>query len=474
MTQLFVKKTFSRSVLMSVLSSALVLGVMTVAPTQGFAESFPGCGAPAAPRKLPALREKLFKKLAPIDAYISPEPDAKTGVTAAPNFKAGWSELQKIVKRCDECNPYEEAQIYNRAAYVNYSLENTKAAIEYYGKVAALTPNIPLSLEQQSLFTVAQLQASLEDYKGSLASFKKWEKTCPTIIPNDYYYMLAQIYYQMNDRTSALKYANTAVSKIEAKGEVPKETWYRLLMALYVDKEDFKASTQVAEKIVIHYPKAKNISQLAGLYGMTGRENEQRGLLDALNLLGELDKESQIRNLASLYQSAEAPYLAAKVLDSHIKKGDLPKTAKNLEYLGAALRQSQEIKKSIPVMEEAAKLSGDGKIYASLSAIYLDAEDFKASIVAADKAISKGGLKSAGEPYFYKGNAEMQLKRYGSAIESLRKATKDDRYGKYARDLLRYVESEKARVDALEQSQKEAQQTEKLDVLPEGVVPPAA
>lgn len=465
---MLLKKTLAGSLASTALASVMLIGVGSIAPAVGFAETFPGCAdVEEKPRRLPALGQNLFKKLAPVDEMISPVPDEKTGITPEPNFKEGWARLKKIVDRCDDCNPYEQAQLYNRAAYVNYSLEDVKGAIDYYGKVAALTPNIPMSLEQQSLFTVAQLKASLEDYKGALAAFQKWEKTCPRIVPNDYYYMLAQIYYQMEDKNSALKFANKAVSVVEAKGEVPKETWFRLQMALYVDKEDFKTAANVAEKIVINYPKPKNISQLAGLYGLLGKEKEQRGLLDALNVLGALDKESQVRNLASLYQSAEAPYLAARVLEAQLKKGTLPRNTKNLEYLGAALRQSQEIKKSIPVMEEAASKSTDGKLYAQLSAIYLDAEDFKKSIEAADKALQKGGLKFPGEPHFYKGNAEMQLQRYGSSIVSLKKALKDERYGRYARELLRYVESEKARVDGLRRAAEE--EAKQIDVLPDEV-----
>ncbi|HEY7772585.1 MAG TPA: hypothetical protein VIC26_05365 [Marinagarivorans sp.] len=465
------KKTLSRSLLCTALSSAMFAGGAVVAPAVSFAESFPGCGAePAKPRRLPALSQKLFKKLAPVDEMISPDEDPSTGVTPEPNYREGWNRLQRIVDRCDDCNPYEQAQLYNRAAFVNYSLDNVKGAISYYEKVAGLSPGIPLSLEQQSLFTTAQLKASLEDYQGAMASFKRWEKTCPTVVPNDYYYMLAQIYYQMDDKKSALSFANKAVQKVEEKGQVPKETWYRLQMALYVDREDYKTATNVAEKIAVNYPKPKNIGQLAGLYGLIGKEKEQRSLLDALNVLGAIDKESQVRNLASLYQSGEAPYLAAKILKTHLKKGTLPRNAKNLEYLGAALRQSQEIKESIPVMEDAAKLSNDGKLYAQLSAIYLDDEDYKKSIDAANQAIKKGGLKNPGEPYFYKGNAEMQLKRFASSIESLKKARKDDRFGKYASDLLRYVESEKAREDGLKKAEREAAEgASKLDVLPDEV-----
>jgi tetratricopeptide (TPR) repeat protein len=429
------------------------------------AETFPGCeGKVEQPRRLPALSQGLLKKIEPVDAMISPLEDPKTGVAPKPNYKEGWARLQKIVDNCKECNPYEQAQLYNRAAFTNYSLDNVQNAIKYYEKVAGVAPNIPLSLEQQTLFTVAQLKASVEDFKGSIATFKKWEKTCPKVIPNDYWYMQSQIYYQTGDKANAIKFIDKAVKQVEAKSEVPKESWYRLQMALYVDKEDYKTATTVAEKIVVHYSTAKNVSQLAGLYGMTGNEKGQLALLDALNVMGELSRDSEYRNLASLYQSSEAPYLAAKVLEKGLKEGKMERNTKNLEYLGAALRQSQEIKKSIPVMEEAASKSGDGKLYAQLSAIHLDAENYKEAIASANKAINKGGLKSAGEPYFYRGNAEMQLKDYGAAIVSLQRAVNDERYGKYARQLLDYVEKEKKREADLAQAELDAKAAQEAAV----------
>lgn len=451
------KKTLARYFACGAISSAAILGTALAVPSLGYAETFPGCSNEAPqPRRLPALTQKLFKKLAPVDEMISPVEDEKTGVVPEPNYKEGWKRLQKIVNRCDDCNPYEQAQLFNRAAFVNYSLENTKGAISYYQKLVKLTPNIPLALEQQSLFTIAQLKASIEDYKGAMASFKQWEKTCPRVIPNDYYYMLSQVYYQMGDKKSALSYANKAVKKVEDKGATPKESWYRLQMALYVDKEDYKTGTKVAEKIAVAYPKPKNIEQLSGLYGLIGKDKDQRSLLDLLNVMGELSKDSSIRNLASLYQSGDAPYLAARVLQKYLKTGTLERSKKNLEYLGAALTQSQELEDAIPIMEEAAGKSKDGKIYAQLSAIYLDAEDYKKSIAAAKKSVSKGGLRNPGEPHFYRANAHIQLKQYTSAITSLRQSVKDKRFEKYSRDLIRYAESERTREEALKRAAREA------------------
>ena len=66
-------KTFVRSLACSTLSSVMLLGALVVVPSVGYSESFPGCdGEPPKPRRLPALGQGLFKKLAPVDEMISP------------------------------------------------------------------------------------------------------------------------------------------------------------------------------------------------------------------------------------------------------------------------------------------------------------------------------------------------------------------------------------------------------------------
>jgi len=346
------------------------LGTVSFTGSSALAQStqLAGCKAPPAKRRLKSLTQGFFKKIAKVDELTNP-PEDKSGRTPEPNFRAAWPLLKKLVDRCDGCNEYEKAQVYQRAGFVRYSLDDMRGAIDYFQRTVKQAPNIPASLETQLNYQIAQLLVSEERYRDALDYFNRWEKLCPTNVPDDYYYFRAQTYYQMNDKANALKAISTGIRNVENKGRVPREPWYKLQFAIYVDREDYKNGEKVAEKLAVNYTDAKIISQLASIYGMNGKESRQVALLDALNLAGGIERESEFRNLAYLYMTAEVPFLAAKALQRGLDKKVLERSSKNLETLGVALTQSQDAKKAIPVMEEAAKKSDTGKMYASLAAV---------------------------------------------------------------------------------------------------------
>lgn len=410
-----------------------------------------GCKTPPAKRRLKSLGQKFFKKVAAVDALTNPEPDKK-GNAPEPDFKAAWPKLKKLVDRCEDCSDYEWAQLYQRAAYIRYSLDDISGAIDYFKKVAAKAPNIPASLETQLLMQIAQLLTSEERYKESNQYFDKWEAMCPVVVPNDYFYYKAQNLYLLKQKDESLKVMSRGIEVAELKGMLPKESWYKLQMAIYLDKEDFKSAERVTEILVVKYTNARIIAQLASLYGMNGKNKQQMALLDGLNVVDALKKEGEYKNLAYLYLENEAPYLASRVMKKGVEKKVIKRTSKNLEVWAASLSQAQETSKSLPIMEEAAKKADNGKIYASLSAIYLSADKFQESVASGKKALKKGNLRSEGEVHMYMGSAYLSLERYNKSIASLTKALKDKKYNKYAANLLKYVKGEKKRSDALKKA----------------------
>ena len=414
------------------------------------APKLPGCKAAPEKRRLKTLDQKFFKKVAEVDALMSPEPDPKTGVTAESDYKGAWPKLKQLIDRCEDCNPYEFAQLYQRAAVIQYNLENIPSSIEYFKKVLAQTPNIPESLETQLTYQVAQLLGAEEKYQESLSFFDKWESLCPAVVSEDYFYARAQTLYQMDRKADALKEISAAIKRVEDRGEKPKEGWYKLQMGIHVDAEDYNAAEKVAEKLVVAYTDYRGIAQLASIYGMNGKEKEQLALLDALYVAGGLDREAQYKNLAYLYLGSDAPYLASKVMEKGLQaKTVSEKDPKNLELWAVSLTQAQELKKAMPIMERAAEGMPDGKAYATLAAIYLDAEQYEKSIASARKALQKGNLRSIGEVNMYLGTAYLGLKKYDDALKVLESATKDERYSNHARNLIRYVQNEKKREEDL-------------------------
>ena len=155
--------------------------------------------------------------------------------------------------------------------------------------------------------------------------------------------------------------------------------------------------------------------------------------------------------MAYLYLNAEVPYKAAKVLDEGIKKEQVVPDAKTLEILGNAWRQAQEVKKSIPVLEQAAGKSDDGDLYCRLGSVYLDNDEFKKSAEANRKGLAKGGVKRADQCQLVKGMAHFNLKQYGEARKAFKAAGRDQRSAKYADQWIKYMDNEIDRQKKLEQ-----------------------
>lgn len=388
-------------------------------------------------RKVPALSEPVYKKLGVVQEYLNPE-DEKV----EPNFRKALEELNDI--NVSKFNEYEKANVYNLYGFTYYSLENYPEAIKNYKLVIAQSPNISLGMEQQTYKTIAQLLMITENYAEAIKTYKQYMTMAEIVGADDYFY-LGQAYYATNDLNNSLENVDIAVKMMEDSNRVPKEQWYDLQRGLYYEKENYTKVIQIIEKMIVHYNKGKYWYQLAGMYGVIDQTKNQLQAYNAAYLLGALDKERDILNLAYLNLDAEYPYRAAQALEKGMKDGVVPRTTKNLETLGTALRMAQEIKKSIPVIEEAAGKSDDGNLYAQLASSYFQSDDYTKAVEAAEKAISRKGLRQPGNLHLTLGMSLFYLNKYDDAIKSFREASKNKGSEKSARSWIQYCESEKER-----------------------------
>lgn len=383
-------------------------------------------------RKTPALSQKVFKKLEGPNNLINPE-------KGEPNYREALRLLDEISTA--KFNKYELAQVYNLKGFCYYSMEDYANAVKNYRLVLAQSPSIPLGLEVQIMYTVAQLQFAQEDYVNAVKSLEKWMTLAP-IIGADAYALLGQGYYATKRPKKAIKQIQIAIDRYDAKGKTPKENWFQIQSAIYYEENDFKNVINVLERMVKLYPKQTYWRRLAGMYGLADREKDQLYAYDAVYQMGGLTKEKELMNLAYLYLGEDAPYIAAKVMKKGLKDKVIEPTSKNLEVYATALRMAQEVKKSIPVMEEAASKSNKGDLYARLAGIYLDSDNSKKAIETGDKAIKRGGVKRIDQLNITLGMASANLKRYSAAIKYFKSAAKDKRSKKFATGWIKYCQNE--------------------------------
>ncbi len=388
-------------------------------------------------RRTQAMSQQVYEKLTEAQQLIE-----------ANKFNEAVSQLNGLLGGRSKLSPYEVANVQNLLAFAFYSQENYGKALEAYRQVLA-QPDLPEAMATSTKYTIAQLHFVQEQWQQGINMLQEWVKTQQN--PSaDVYVLFGQGYYSLKQFDPALQNMERAVSMYRQQGKKPREQWLQLLRYLYYEKNQPAKAVTVLEELVTLYPKHEYWLQLSQMYGEAKQDKKQLAALDAVYVDGGLNRESELVTLAYLYLSRDVPYKAAKVLDKGIKDKKVEPTARNLELLGNAWRAAQELKASIPVMEQAAAKSDKGELYATLGNIYLDSEENQKAIDAVKAALSKGGLRRADNAYMVMGMAHFNLKQYDAARNAFNQAAKDKRSTTYARQWLQYVDSELERQKSLQ------------------------
>jgi tetratricopeptide (TPR) repeat protein len=391
-------------------------------------------------RRTPALRNNVYEKLS--EAQAAAEAKDLNGAAKILDGMIASGGKKAL-------NSYELANVYNLYAFIYYSKEDYGKALKAYEEVVS-QPDIPLAMEINTRYTIAQLYFVQEDWKRGVDALLKWFDMTDT--PNaNAYVLLAQGYYQMKDYNKALLNVEKAISMYKEAGKLPKEQWYNLARFLYFEKNNIPKTVDVLEELLQHYPKKQYWVQLSHMYGEQKKEDLQLAAMDTALAQNMLDKGTEQVTMAYLYLNGEIPYYAAKVMDKGIKGGTIEKTSKNYEILGNAYRQAQEIDKAIPAMEAAASRSETGELYARLGNVYLDGDQNKKAITAISKGLKRGGVKRPDTARLVLGMAYFNDKQYDKARNAFEAAGRDERSEQYASQWIKYLDSELDRQKKLQE-----------------------
>jgi tetratricopeptide (TPR) repeat protein len=392
-------------------------------------------------RRTPALRNAVYEQLSA--AQVAAE--AKDLATAK-------RILDEMIANSGSkaLNSYELANVYNLYAFVQYSQEDYAGALRSYEKVVS-QPDIPLAMEINTRFTIAQLYFVQEQWQKGIDALLKWFAMTDT--PNaNAYILLAQGYYQVKDYDKALVNVQKAISMSKQADKVPKEQWYNLARFLYFEKNDVKNTVLTLEELLKYYPKKEYWVQLSHMYGEQNKTTEQLAAMETAYVQNMLDKDNELVTMAYLYLNADVPYKAAKVMDKGLSSKTIDAgKSKNWELTGNAWRQAQELDKAIPAMEEAAAKSDKGELYTRLGNIYLDNDEYKKAITAINKGLSRGGVKRPDTARLVLGMAYFNTKQYDKAREAFVAAGRDERSAAYAKQWISYMDSELKRQESLQE-----------------------
>ena len=391
-------------------------------------------------RKTPALRNNIYEKLAEAQAFA----EAKQYVEA----EAVLNDMLDATSKKSKLNRYELANVYNTYAYLRYAVEDYDGALDYYQKVIDQRPEIPLALEINTLYTVAQLHFLQENWRKGIDTLNTWMSVTDTPSTNAYV-LLANGYFQLKDYDKSLSNIQIAIDREESAGKVPKEQWYNLARFIHFDRDNFREALNVLELLIMYYPKKQYWVQASHLYGEEKDEARQLALLEATYEQNLLDRSQDIVLISQLYLQAEVPYPAARAMEKGLADDIVEKESKNYELAGVAWRQAQEVTKSLPMLEAAASKSEKGELYARLGNVYLDVDKNKEAVEALKRGLDRGGVKRPDQARLALGMAYFNLGDFNAARRAFREARKDKRARSYADQWLKYITSEENRLEEL-------------------------
>jgi len=304
-------------------------------------------------------------------------------------FAEARESLEKL--NPNRLNAYERALVYRLLAYAAIGQEDSAGAVQYFQKMVE-EQVLPIEDEASALFSIAQIQASLEQWAKVDATLEEWFRLVER--PNGgAYYLLAISRYQQDRYDEALA---PALEAIEVSTR-PEERWLQLVAALHLQQEDFDRAVPILEELVTRFPKKQYWLQLSLIYGARGDYEHSLRVQQLAHAQGLLTENDELRRLARTYLFHELPYPAARVLERGLEEGRIESDEEVLELLGNSWIAAREYEKSIDPLEQAAKLSDDGRLFLRLGQVRVQREDWKEATELIQKALEKGGLPDEGK-----------------------------------------------------------------------------
>jgi tetratricopeptide (TPR) repeat protein len=388
--------------------------------------------------------------LALVAAFVLAQPVAAANYTVDPRTgkkltqaiellqAEDYAGAAKILKsfNLNRLNDYERALVQQTLGYVAASQEDFAEAAERFSAALELE-SLPEGAQVSTRFNLAQIYMMLERWDDAIATFNKWFQEVET--PNSLgYYMLAVAYYQSGDLDKAFAPATKSVEM----ATTPKEAWIRLLLALYMEKKQYREALPLVERLVSLYPKKPYWMQLSAIYAELGEDSKALASQQLAYQEGFLTEDKELRRLAQMYLFHDLPFRAATVLDRAIEEEKVESDTKALELLGNSWLAAREYDRALAPLERAAEVSEDGELFLRLGRVYIQREEWEKAAESLNRALEKGNLEEVGNVHLLLGIAVYNQKRLDRARRSFVRALDFEESNKNAEQWLRVIDRE--------------------------------
>jgi tetratricopeptide (TPR) repeat protein len=355
-------------------------------------------------------------------------------------------EILDDIARIRDLNTYERGQLMNFRAFLSFEIDDVDAAIDAYEQMMALPrEELPDGLIQSSMRNLATLYLQEDRLQEGLDLYLEW-LDLPFVTPSSSdYYLLASVYYQLEQYANGIPALQQAIKLANDRGERGDENWYVLLYVFYYQLEQTDNVIDTLTFLVENWPKRDHMIALAGQLSEQGREDETLTLYETAFDAGFLIRGTEVVQLANLYLNARTPVKAAHVLEDGLESGFIESTQQNWRLLAQAWQLAADHEKALPALEQASRLANDGQVDQLLAQSLARLARWDECADAARQAIDRGGLNDEGYVYMQLGQCLVNERHYEEAREAFQAAARDEQRGADARRWLNFVREEMAR-----------------------------
>ncbi|MDO7086103.1 hypothetical protein WNY51_17730 [Pseudocolwellia sp. AS88] len=335
----------------------------------------------------------------------------------------------QVLLDIDAKKDYDKAYV-NRFIAIMYATMGDKEeeAIKYLEM--AIKPDILNEGDHgEAIKLIADLQMQKQKYREALVNYNAWMDFTGKS-DGDTWVKIANAHYSLQELDKVIAPADKAIA---AFGDKQSQNPYILKLTSFYERKKFKEAVDVLETAVQLFPEVKTFwVQLGQFYTLVEDYDKALATLDLAYKQGYLEKESEIKVLASLYSQKGIPFTSATLLEKHIASGTVKRDDKNLSTLANAWHAAQHIDKAAKYYGELAKMTNEAKYYSKQGALLKQDEQFKSSIVAFNKALELG-VDNRGQLYMSIAEAHFYLEQYKQANNAIEKAMKDPKTKKAAK-----------------------------------------
>jgi tetratricopeptide (TPR) repeat protein len=227
--------------------------------------------------------------------------------------------------------------------------------------------------------------------------------------------------------------------------EMPQESWLQLLLALYIQKEQFNDAIPLLERLVAMAPDKKTYwMQLSAIYGQVEDYPNALAIMFLAYEAGLVTEDPEIRRLADLLLFNEVPYRGGQILEDAIEKGTVTVDDKLYEKLANCWIAAGEVEKAIEPLEKGSELASSGEMLVRLGQVHMERQDWEAAQAALERGIDKGELKDTGQAQLLMGIAFFNERKLADARPWFARAAKAAKHRSIAETYIQIIDAQTA------------------------------